>query len=88
MCEFHIKNTHSIYQNPSGFSVQEQKAGIIHLTDLKKQILSNSKLWPVSNPIGYLEISGPKKGRDYSDKKLSNNLSRSLEAITEVFASD
>ena len=65
----------------------EQKLSM-QITDLKKQILSNSKLWPVSNPIGYLEISGPKKGRDYSDKKLSNNLSRSLEAITEVFASD
>ena len=88
MCEFHIKNTDSIYQNTFGFSAEEQKAGIIHLKDLKNQILSNTKLWPVSNPIGYLEISGPKKGRDYSDKKLSNNLSRSLEAITEIFASD
>jgi ribulose-phosphate 3-epimerase len=85
MCEFHIKNTDSIYQNTFGFSLEEQQSGIIHLKDLKDQILRNASRWPRDNPIGYLEIGGPKRGRDYSDRKLGEDLSRSLEAITKVF---
>ncbi|MBB14806.1 hypothetical protein CMK22_06005 [Candidatus Poribacteria bacterium] len=86
MCEFHIKNTDSIYQNTFGFSLQEQQSGIIHLKNLKDQILRNASRWPINNPIGYLEIGGPKRGRDYSDRKLGDDLSRSLEAITKVFS--
>ena len=36
--------------------------------------------------VGYLEIGGPKIGRDYSDIKLEGQLRTSLRAIKEVFA--
>jgi hypothetical protein len=43
------------------------------------------ELFPVKYPIGYLEISGPKTGRDYSDRLLRKSLSESLLALKNVF---
>ena len=37
--------------------------------------------WPVSEVVGYLEIGGPKLGRDYSDYRLEKQLGESLAAI-------
>ena len=34
---------------------------------------------------GYLELGGPKLGRDYSDPLLRDELVESIEAIREVF---
>ena len=68
-----------------GFSKEEQQKGIVDLQELKKFNESNLELFPVNDLVGYLEISGPKTGRDYSDILLRKNLSESLIAIKNVF---
>jgi len=85
MAEFHFKNTDAIFYNTFGFSDEEQKKGIVDLLELKECIESNLDLFPVPNPIGYLELSGPKRGRDYSDILLRKTLSESLVALKNVF---
>jgi hypothetical protein len=39
--------------------------------------------WPVREVVGYLEIGGPKLGRDYSDYKLERQLEESIAHIME-----
>lgn len=85
MCEFHFKNTDSIYNSTFGFSEEERKKGIIDLQEVKQLCEDNKDKWPVEEVVGYLEIGGPKIGRDYSDPLLENELRESLRAIKEVF---
>ena len=85
MAEFHFKNTDTIFSNTFGFSKEEQQKGIVDLQELKNCIENNLELFPVNDLVGYLEISGPKTGRDYSDIHLRKNLSESLIAIKNVF---
>jgi len=40
----------------------------------------------VNDVVGYLEIMGPKIGRDYSDPQLAPELRASLKAIKQAFA--
>ena len=85
MAEFHFKNTDAIFSSTFGFSKEEQQKGIVDLQELKNCIETNLELFPVNDLVGYLEISGPKIGRDYSDILLRKNLSESLIAIKNVF---
>jgi ribulose-phosphate 3-epimerase len=85
MAEFHFKNTDAIFSSTFGFSDEEKKKGIVNLQDVKKIIETHLELFPVKFPIGYLEISGPKTGRDYSDRLLRKSLSESLLALKNVF---
>lgn len=85
MAEFHFKNTDKIYGSTFGFSEKEQKNGIINLDVIKMICDKHADSWPVREVVGYLEIGGPKVGRDYSDPLLGNELRTSLRAIREVF---
>ncbi|MCM5663075.1 TIM barrel protein [Galbibacter mesophilus] len=85
MAEFHFKNTDSYFNSTFGFSSEEIKSGIIDLTEIKSILESYSESIPVDDMIGYLEIGGPKTGRDYSDNLLEDALSVSLQAIKKVF---
>ena len=60
--------------------------GVVDLENLKLLIQKHDDLWPVEEVIGYLEIPGPKHGRDYSDYLLEVELRESLEALKEVFS--
>lgn len=86
MAEFHFKNTDDHYNSTFGFSEQEQKRGIVKLEDIKRILSRNRQRIPVSDFTGYLEIGGPKVGRDYSDVHLRRTLLDSLEAIHAVFS--
>ncbi len=88
MCEFHYKNTDRYYHSTFGFSKPEQQDGIVDLRLVRKIIQENLHLLPVLPVTGYLEISGPKTGRDYSDRLLAKNLKESVEAIKESFTSN
>jgi hypothetical protein len=81
MCEFHLKNTDSIYHNTFGFSPDERKIGIIDLERVREIIYRNSERWPVEEIVGYLELPGPKFGRDYSDYLLETQITDSIEAL-------
>ncbi|MBN2322333.1 MAG: hypothetical protein JXQ30_01250 [Spirochaetes bacterium] len=85
MCEFHFKNTDGIYDSTFGFSEGERKTGVVDLRKIKKIIESNAGRWPVDEVVGYLELPGPKFGRDYSDPLLKRQLAESLEALLSVF---
>ena len=85
MCEFHFKNTDAVFESTFGFSEEECKKGIIDLAKVKSICDNNSENWPVDEVVGYLEISGPKVGRDYSDPELYKTLMTSLRSLKAVF---
>ena len=85
MCEYHIKNTDAVFSSTFGFGPEERSRGIVDIGELKELILANRDLWPVESPVGYLEINGPKTGRDYSDHLLKEQLDASLEHISASF---
>jgi len=85
MAEFHFKNTDHIYNSTFGFSPEEQKVGVVNLDEYKKIIKTNLHNFPVSEVVGYLEINGPKVGRDYTDMLLPQALRSSLKAIKNAF---
>lgn len=86
MAEFHIKNTDPIFNATFGFSEDEIKRGIIDLAEIKRILNEGRHQVPVNELVGYLEISGPKVGRDYSDPLLEKSIRDSLRAIKRVFS--
>jgi hypothetical protein len=85
MAEFHFKNTDAVFNSTFGFSPEEKTRGIVDLAVLKEVIDRHAGQWPVADVAGYLEIGGPKTGRDYSDPELGPQLRASLRALREVF---
>lgn len=85
MAEFHIKNTDSLFNGTFGFSDDEIRKGIVDLGEIKRILKNNQEKIPVDDLVGYLEISGPKTGRDYSDPLLEGSIRDSLRAIKRVF---
>jgi sugar phosphate isomerase/epimerase len=85
MCEFHFKNTDEVFGSTFGFSEEETKRGVVDLHRLKKLCDSHAEEFPVDDVTGYLEIMGPKLGRDYSDPGLGPALRESLAALKSVF---
>jgi ribulose-phosphate 3-epimerase len=86
MWEFHFKNTDSIFNSTFGFGPEEQRRGIVDLHRLKALLEANAARFPTNDVTGYLELPGPKLGRDYTDKLLRSELEESLAALREVFA--
>jgi ribulose-phosphate 3-epimerase len=86
MCEFHFKNTDAIYGSTFGFNDEELKRGIVDLGRIREICESPDASWPVAEVVGYLEIGGPKVGRDYTDPHLGRELQASLRALKRVFA--
>ena len=85
MAEFHFKNTDSLFNATFGFGAQERDRGIIDLARLAGLIRDNAARFPVPEITGYLEIGGPKVGRDYTDCHLGRALEESLAALKEHF---
>ncbi len=76
--ELHLKNTDTRYDSTFGFSAAEQERGIIDVPAVRAFYLANAASLPVDELVGYLEIGGPKLGRDYSDHRLEEHLRVSL----------
>ena len=85
MCEFHFKNTDALFNSTFGFGGEEQSRGIIKLQEVKEILVRNMDRFPTDTITGYLEISGPRIGRDYSDRKLGSMLKESLAALKNEF---
>jgi sugar phosphate isomerase/epimerase len=85
MREFHFKNTDAIFNSTFGFEPAERKRGIIDLARLKGLIGVNAARFPCGEVTGYLEISGPKLGREYADRHLERMLVESIRALKAVF---
>jgi ribulose-phosphate 3-epimerase len=85
VCEIHLKNTDRHFDAVFGFSPAEREKGIIQVEPIRDYLIQNADVIPVEELIGYLELGGPKRGRDYSDAKLEGELRVSLRHLRETF---
>lgn len=83
--ELHLKNTDGLYGGTFGFSEKERERGIIDLPAIREFLYSREALIPRRDLVAYLEIGGPKLGRDYSDAQLEVSLRESLRYVKEIF---
>ena len=83
--EIHLKNTDALFNSTFGFSSAERKKGIVDLSTVRNMLRSAAAILPVHQLIGYLEIGGPKLGRDYTDHKLGDVLRESLRWCRQEF---
>ena len=79
--EVHLKNTDSNYDSTFGFNAAEREKGIINVAEFRERLVQNADRLPVSTMVGYLEIGGPKLGRDYSDHQLESLLRDSFDHL-------
>ncbi len=86
--EIHLKNTDSRYDSTFGFTEAERGKGIIDVPRIRQLLLDRSDRLPVKEMAGYLEIGGPKLGRDYSDDKLEASLRESLRYLKRAFLTE
>lgn len=86
MSEFHLKNTDQVYNSTFGFSPDELRKGVVDLQQVRKLIEDNRDRFPVRDLTAYLEIGGPKTGRDYTDPLLEKSIRESLREIKKVFS--
>lgn len=86
--EIHLKNTDARYSSTFGFSPREREVGIIEIGPIRDLVLEHAETIPVDQVIGYLEIGGPKLGRDYSDKELADELRASLRYLKETWLAE
>ncbi len=84
--ELHLKNTDALFGSTFGFSDEERARGIVDLAEIRDSLHAHAGAIPQKNLIAYLEIGGPKTGRDYSDHRLEEALRASLRHAREVFA--
>ncbi len=85
MWEFHLKNTDPSYSSTFGFGPGERAAGIVDLAKLRTIVENNASRFPSDPVVAYLEINGPKLGRDYSDHLLESQLTQSIDAVRRLF---
>ncbi len=82
----HLKNTDNIFNSTFGFLPEERERGIVDVAAVRDLLLSNADIIPMSELICYLEIGGPKTGRDYSDYLLEDQLRGSLQYLKQYFS--
>jgi len=88
LVELHLKNTDGRYCSTFGFGPAEREAGIIEIEPVRELLLAHAERIPVDRLVGYLEIGGPKLGRDYSDQDLADQLRQSLGHLRDVWPGD
>ncbi len=81
MAEFHFKNTDAIFDSTFGFRDDEIARGHVDLAAVDRMLQRHADRFPVDEVVGYLEIGGPKLGRDYSDPRLAEQLVGSIENL-------
>ena len=85
--ELHLKNTDKMYNSTFGFSAAEREKGVVDIPAIRDFLLARGAALPVPEMIGYLEMGGPKLGRDYSDNALEGMLRESLRYLKANFES-
>lgn len=83
--ELHLKNTDAIYNSTFGFSEKDRERGVVDLAEVRDLLLAHADQIPVDHLVGYLEMGGPKTGRDYTDGDVGDVLRASLAHCREVF---
>jgi sugar phosphate isomerase/epimerase len=85
LVEFHIKNTDARFGSTFGFGPGERARGIVDLHAVRDLLYQEAGQLPSKEITAFLEIGGPKLGRDYSDSQLEAQLRASLRHLKEVF---
>jgi len=88
MYEFHFKNTDRIYYETFGFEPENIDRGIVDVSKIHEILLKHYAELPVAEIVGYLEIPGPKIGRDYTDSLLGRMIRESLRYLKKEFLKD
>jgi len=83
--EVHLKNTDALFHSTFGFGEEEREKGVVQVERFRDLLHANAHRLPVQQVVGYLEISGPKLGRDYSDIHLEKSLRESLRYLREAW---
>ena len=83
--EVHLKNTDALFNATFGFSDAERARGIVKVEEVRDRLLEAAPRLPVRTLVGYLEIGGPKWGRDYSDRRLEEELRASIRWLREAW---
>jgi len=83
--EVHLKNTDALFHSTFGFGEEERAKGVVQVERFRDLLHANAHRLPVQQVVGYLEISGPKLGRDYSDIHLEKSLRESLRYLRETW---
>ncbi len=83
--EIHLKNTDAMFNATFGFAPAEREKGVVDLAIIRESLKEASAVLPVKRLVGYLEIGGPKLGRDYTDTKLGDMLRQSLRWCRQTF---
>jgi ribulose-phosphate 3-epimerase len=85
--ELHLKNTDARFHSTFGFSASERRRGVVSLEQIRDLLLTHAAQLPVKKLIGYLEIGGPKLGRDDTDPELASLLRESLRHCKQTYES-
>lgn len=83
--EIHLKNTDARFNSTFGFEPANVERGIVDVAEFRRLILENADTIPVDTLGCYLEIGGPKTGRDYSDGLLESQIRESLAHLKAQF---
>lgn len=83
--EIHLKNTDDRFHSTFGFGPDNLEKGIVDVAHFRKLILENAAKLPVDTMGCYLEIGGPKTGRDYTDCELEAQLRESIQYLKKTF---
>jgi ribulose-phosphate 3-epimerase len=83
--ELHLKNTDARFDRTFGFTPEECERGIVNVSEVRRFLLARRSRLPVDIMVGYLEVPGPKTGRDYADSTLEAMLRLSLRHVKANF---
>jgi ribulose-phosphate 3-epimerase len=83
--EIHLKNTDDRFNSTFGFQAANVEKGIVDVAHFREMLVENADIIPVDTMGCYLEIGGPKLGRDYSDGQVGEQLRESLIYLKENF---
>lgn len=83
--EFHFKNTDQVFHETFGFEPENLPRGVVDAQAVRDFILQHQVMIPQKHLVGYLELPGPKLGRDYSDILLERMLRESLRYLKRTF---
>lgn len=84
--EVHLKNTDHQFGSTFGFSEADRARGIVDVAECRSRLEAAADRLPVPEVVGYLEMGGPKLGRDYSDGHLEDWLRASLRHLKRTWA--
>jgi sugar phosphate isomerase/epimerase len=83
--ELHLKNTDGRYHATFGFSEKDRRRGVVDMPAVREFLVAHADALPEKELVGYLELPGPKFGRDYTDGKLEEDLRESLHYLKRAY---